>query len=367
MEIRINRAIKEQTKVSYAIESAGPLPYDVDCGEGINIVMAPPEATKAFQNLNFEMLQPYPHSVAVKDSIIAYWKDYAALDYKKILLCDGSISGLYLLNRLFLERGDRVLGYVPQFSEYETDVEMYGCQYDQVLLKKEENYKFSADDVLEALNEQHKLVYLDNPNNPTGQIIPLAEIEKILRAAQMQNVFVIVDEAYGDYMPKQNSAMQLVDQYDNLIVVKTFSKGFGLAGLRGGYLVLPTELVPYVGNISNPYAMSELSRSVAAQTIKAESFLEVLMEKTGNIKRKLLTLPLRNISVAETAETVSICMLTHNNPDIDLAEEFAKRHILVISGKDFHNLGKNSVRLRVPGEEDMPKVLQALQEIDKLN
>ena len=367
MELRINQAIKEHTKVSYAIESTEPLTYDVDCGEGINIVMAPQEAMKAFQNLKFEMLQPYPHSVAVKDSIIKYWRDYTTLDYKRIVLCDGSISGLYLLNRLFLEKGDHVLGYVPQFSEYETDVEMYGCQYDQVLLKKEKNYKFCAEDVLAVLNGQHKLVYLDNPNNPTGQIIQLTEIEKILTIAQQQNVFVIVDEAYGDYMPKQNSVMQLVDKYDNLIVVKTFSKGFGLAGLRGGYLILPLELVPYVRNISNPYIMSELSRSVAAQTIKDEDFLKVLMEKTRKIKKQLLSLALKNISVAETAETVSICLLTHKNPAFDLAEEFAKRRILVISGKNFHNLEKNSVRLRIPSEEDMPKVLEALHEIDIMN
>ena len=81
MELRINQAIKEHTKVSYAIESSGTLPFDVDCGEGINIVMAPPEAMKAFQNLKFEMLQPYPHSVSVKDSIITYWKGYACLLY----------------------------------------------------------------------------------------------------------------------------------------------------------------------------------------------------------------------------------------------------------------------------------------------
>ena len=171
------------------------------------------------------------------------------------------------------------------------------------------------EDVLAALNGQHKLVYLDNPNNPTGQIIPLIEIEKILAAAQKQNVFVIVDEAYDDYMPKQNSAMQLVDKYDNLIVVKTFSKGFGLAGLRGGYLVLPLELVPYVGNISNPYTMSELSRSVAAQTMKDEAFLEVLMEKTGEIKRQLLSLPLRHITAAETADTVSCLLYTSDAAD----------------------------------------------------
>ena len=292
MELKINQSIKEQTKVSYAIESAGPLPYDIDCGEGINIVMTPPAAQKAFAELKFEMLQPYPHSVAVKDSIIHYWKGYTELNYKRIVLCDGSISGLYLLNRLFLEKDAHVLGYVPQFSEYETDVKMYGCHFDRVTLKKENNYKFSAEDVLDALNDSHRLVYLDNPNNPTGQVIPLAEIEKILKAAAKLGAAVIVDEAYGDYMPKENSATSLCDAYDNLIVVKTFSKGFGLAGLRAGYLLLPEQLVPNIGNITNPYSMSELSRSVAAKTIQDEAFLEELRSKTGALKKQLMTYPL---------------------------------------------------------------------------
>ena len=367
MEIKINSAIKSQTKVSYAIESAGPLPYDIDCGEGINIVMTPPAAVKAFQELKFEMLQLYPHSVAVKDSIINYWEGYADLNYKRIILCDGSVSGLYLINRLFLEEGDRVLGYVPQFSEYETDVKMYGCHFDGVPLKKESNYKFSAEDVIAALKEEHKLVYLDNPNNPTGQIIPLAEIEKILQAAQKMGVAVIVDEAYGDYMPKENTAATFCDKYDNLVVVRTFSKGFGLAGLRAGYLILPEQLTSYMSNITNPYAMSELSRNVAAKTIQDETFLEELRGKTADLKKQMLSMPWKNISIAETAETVSICLLTHKNPAINLAEEFAKRRILVISGDDFYNVDKNSCRFRVPAAEDMPKVLEAMKEIDKMN
>ena len=106
MELKINSIIKAHTKVSYAVESAGPRPYDIDCAEGTNIVSYSPSAEEAFHELQFEMLRSYPHSLAVKDSVIHYWKDYAELNYKNITLCDGSISGLYLINRLFLEKGD---------------------------------------------------------------------------------------------------------------------------------------------------------------------------------------------------------------------------------------------------------------------
>lgn len=363
MNLRIHSAIAANTKVSYAIESAGPLPYDIDCGEGINTVMVPPAAKKAFSELSFEMMRPYPHSVAVKDSLISYWKGYCDLSYRRIILCDGSVSGLYLINRLFLEKGDAVLGYVPQFSEYETDVKMHGALFDSVALKKENNYRFSADDVIAALKPAHKLVYLDNPNNPTGQVIPLSEIEKILIAAAKINTAVIVDEAYGDYMPKENSAASLCDKYDNLILVKTFSKGFGLAGLRAGYLILPDQLVDSMANITNPYAMSEFSRTIAAKTIADEDFLDILRSKTSELKKQLFR-PWKHFSIAETCETVSICLITHDDPNINLAEEFAKRKILVISGDDFYGIEKNSIRFRVPAEKDMPAVLKAMEEID---
>ena len=367
MELKINSVIKAHSKVSYAIESAGPRPYDIDCAEGTNIVSYSPSAEEAFNELNFEMLRSYPHSLAVKDSVIHYWKDYADLNYKNITLCDGSISGLYLLNRLFLEGGDHVLGYVPTFSDFVADVAMHGCTFDAVTLKPENNYKFCPEELLEKLNENHKLVYIDNPNNPTGQIIPLEDIEKILQAAAELGVAVIVDEAYGEYMPKENSAVSLFGKYDNLIVPKTFSKGFGLAGLRAGYILMPESLNPYMTNITNPYCMSELSRYVAAKTIRNEAFLNELLAETARLKRMILEYPWKNIYPAVTAETVSICLLQHRNPDVDMAAEFAKFRIWVYSGSDFDNIGKNACRFRVPAAKDMPRVMEALKAIDEIN
>lgn len=367
MELRINSVIKTHTKISYAVEAEGPLPYDIDCGEGINIVSPPPAAEAAFAATNFEMLRMYPHSFAAKDSIIQYWKEQATLNYKNITLCDGTISGLYLINRLFLEPGDRVLGYVPQFSDYVADVIMHGCHFDSVVLHPEKNYKFDADEMISKLTAEHKLVYIDNPNNPTGQIISLSDIERILQAAQKLGVSVIVDEAYGEYMPKENSAVTLFEKYENLLIPKTFSKGFGLAGLRAGYVLIPEILNPYMTNITNPYCMSEISRVIAGKVIQDESFLDGLREQTAELKKMMLDYPWKNIYAAETAPSVSICLLFHKNPDVDLAAEFAKHRILVYSGVCYETIGKNGCRFRVPAAEDMPKVMEALKAIDAID
>ncbi|MBR5590197.1 MAG: histidinol-phosphate aminotransferase family protein [Anaerotignum sp.] len=367
MELRINSIIKAHTKISYAVESEGPRPFDIDCAEGSNIVSNPPAAVEAFKDLKYELIRMYPHSMAAKDSIIEYWKDYAKLNYKNITLCDGSISGLYLINRLFLEKGDRVLGYVPTFSDYAADVIMHGCEYDGIVLKPENNYKFDADELIAALTAEHKLIYIDNPNNPTGQVMPLADIEKILQAAEKLGVTVIIDEAYGEYMPKENSAVKLFEKYDNLLVPKTFSKGFGLAGLRAGYILMPEVLNPYMTNITNPYCMSELSRVVAAKVIKDEAFLTELMDDTAKLKKMMLEYPWKNLYAAETADTCSICLLFHKNPEVDLAEEFLKHRILVYSGVCYDTITKNGCRFRVPAAEDMPAVMEAMKAIDAID
>lgn len=368
MEFRIAEGVRRHLKKSYAIESEELFTdFDVDCGEGINMVMASDKARRAFAELDFAMAGPYPHSPALKDAIAAHAPAVAAggrpLARGNIFLCDGSIGGLYLINRLFLEPGDRVLGYVPQFSEYETDVKMRGCAFDSVALRPEDHFRFDADAFIAALRPEHKLAYLDNPNNPTGQIIPLAAIEKILAAAGTLGVPVVVDEAYGDYMEPDGSALTLWGKYENLLVVKTFSKGFGLAGLRAGYLALPDALTQAMSNITNPYAVSALSRHVAARAVADTAFLAGLRRKTADIKQELLR-PWKRLSVAHTAPTVSISLLTHADPAVDLAREFARRRVLVISGTDFSGIGKNSVRFRVPAAADMPRVLEALADMD---
>lgn len=367
MEFRIADGIRRHLKKSYAIESQELFAaFDVDCGEGINTVMASELAREAFAGLDFSMAGPYPHSPALKDAILASRPAArGALRRDNIVLCDGSVAGLYLVNRLFLEPGDRVLGYIPQFSEYETDVMMHGCAFDAVPLRAEDGYRFDPDAFIAALRPEHKLAYLDNPNNPTGQVIPPPAMEKILRAAAALNVAVLVDEAYGDYMPPEYSALSLWGRHENLMLCKTFSKGFGLAGLRAGYLVLPDELAAAMANITNPYTVSALSRHVAARVVGDTAFLSALRDRTAAIKRLLLR-PWKHVAVACTEPTVSISLLTHADPGVDLAREFARRGVLVISGTDFSGIGKNSARLRVPAAADMPRVLEALEDIDNM-
>ena len=137
--------------------------------------------------------------------------------------------------------------------------------------------------------------------------------------------------------------------------------------MRAGYILMPESLNPYMTNITNPYCMSELSRSVAAKTIRNEAFLDGLREETARLKRMVLEYPWKNIYAAETADSVSITLLIHRNPAVDMAAEFAKFRIWVYSGCDFDTLTKNSCRFRVPAAKDMDRVMEALKAIDAID
>ena len=352
MEYKIKKSIASNIKESYSIEGEDAFQnIDIDCAEGINTVSFSDYAIEAFNSIDYTIMKDYPHSLTVKKSIIDFWKKYTdtEINYDNIVLCDGSIGALFLINKLFIENNDKVLGLAPQFPEYKMDVTMSGGIFESYKLKPENNYKFIASEFIDLINDDLKLIYLDNPNNPTGQIIPLEAIEKVLKSALDKNIVVIVDEAYGDYMNENNSAVNLVPKYENLIVTKTFSKAYGLAGLRGGYII----------------QNEDLTKVIASKVVSDHDFLEKMRKTNSEMKSQLIK-EYQNLNICENGTTVSIMMVTHKNKDIDLEKEFAKLKIGVISCASFESVDKNSVRFRLPSPKYLSRIIEAFNIIDNL-
>ena len=101
-----------------------------------------------------------------------------------------------------------------------------------------------------------------------GIAVSVPKGSTILEAARAKGAYVLADEAYGDFIPKEEASLALWGEYDNLIVAKTFSKGFGLANLRCGYVVAPEELTGYMAKTLNPYVSSDLNRAICAAALQ---------------------------------------------------------------------------------------------------
>ena len=400
-KLKIKKQLLEQEKVSYAMDHIVLPEGGIDCSEGCNPYGFPPECIDALRGFDAARLGPYPHSPALYNAITKYWADVIDVERENIHLADGSINALYIINNIFDTHNAVCLGISPQFTDYYMHAEMIGIEYETYQLKRENNYKFDLNEFLAmhyeeeqfrdipASGKSYNFIYIDNPNNPTGQCIDIADIERIVSEAEKYDITVIIDEAYGDLMPKENSAVQLFARYPNLVVVRTLSKAYGLAGMRAGYIIAHKNLINCMNKMTNPYMVGELTREVAAVALGCTDFVESskadFREMKTAIKKVLgcseeYTVDNSDIScsedykagnsgrlhIAETLDTSSICLLYHDNEEINLKDEFFKRGVLVVDGYDFKGLDSNSARVRMPRIEEFPKLLDAIKEINKL-
>ena len=363
MELPVKPYIKSRLKTSYAVE--GPEnQYLIDCGDGVNVLTVSEKARAALAGIPYEAAQTYPHTVEMKKAIRRYWADLVDLPLSQIFLGEGSQSLLYDTCRLFLEPGDRVIGIGPCYAEFASDVGMWGAEYDFVPLRRENKFQFHVEEMLRRMDGSHKLVYMDTPNNPTGQAIPLDEVEAVVKRAEELSIPIIVDEAYGDYMPREQSALTLTPKYENLVVLRSFSKAHGLAGIRAGYGLLPRQLTVPLDNITHPYICSTPARIIARAALEDEGFLERTRHITAQCKAPFLERQWKNLTVSHTSPETPILLLTHSDPKVNLKKAFDPFRIKVVSGTSCVGLGINSVRIRVPSGQDRTPVLEAMDAID---
>ena len=363
MKYRISRVLEQVQSGSYLKDEGAVLADDViDCSLGVNPYGVTPTLTKEVYLKTFGDLSRYPDYPYGTDcrKICEYFSDLAALSPRQISMQSGSMSALCTINYIFLEENTHVLIPEPCFSSYVSHARLCGAVIDAVPLSETERFAFSPERYIEALHPSQRLAYLDNPNNPTGQYIDLGTLRRILTAAEEKNIVVIVDEAYGDFLDKRCSAVSLIPEFDNLLVVRSFSKAFGLGGLRAGYIVMPEDLISVINKNSGEMNLNSVASRLVPHVLAHPEFLEESRTRIRTNKNELIR-TLRHIQVSVTADEVPIA-LYYTKKDIDLGEIFLKHGIRVENGPDFPGLTKRHLRLRVPS--DTTELLQRLNVIE---
>ncbi len=172
-----------------------------------------------------------------------------------LLVTRGSSEAIDLLMRVFCEAGrDNVVTTTPSFSMYEHYALVQGAELRQVGTSPDEDFRVDPARILEACDEATKLVILCSPNNPTGTYVPTGVITEILERRADRSI-VVVDEAYIEFAPGQ-SVTELVDRYDNLVVLRTLSKALAFAGARCGSVIAQPDVIDMVNAVQAPYAIA---------------------------------------------------------------------------------------------------------------
>ncbi len=371
MDYKIKKNIKDFSAYCYAVppEGASDIPPDklIDCSLGINPYGYSDYigVEKLFEQIKAgHILNDYPDVAynKIREDICLSFEKICPIKKENFRVGTGTIGILEKLTQLFVEKDTKALGFCPQFPSFRINVMLCGGRVDGVLLREENNYKIDVEEIIENINSDYKLIYIDNPSNPTGQIIPIESIRKLTKLAKESGVFVIVDEAYGDFMEKKNSAVNIINEFDNIAVIRSASKAYGLAGLRFGYLVADQRFLKEYDKIDTPFPVSSLSATLFSSVLKDEKFLEDSRKKVSIIKKETID-SFRKIKVWETGDTVPIMIIEHPNKDLNLYEEFLKYNVFVEPYFAFENTGKNCVRMRVLAEpERIIKIIKQLEE-----
>lgn len=208
-----------------------------------NTVGCSPRVLEALRTLDFERLARYPEREPAERAVA----EFLGRQAPEVLLTNGVDEGIHLVCETYLEADDEVIVAVPTFSMYEIYAAATGARV--VTVEAKDGFAFPAADVLARIGERTRLIAVANPNNPTGSVAGREDLLKI--AAAVPNAALLVDEAYFDFYGQ--SVLDAVGTTSNLFVARTFSKAYGLAGMRIGVLVGAAEQIAMVRRVSSPY------------------------------------------------------------------------------------------------------------------
>ena len=270
----------------------------------------------------------------------------------------GSDEAIDLLVRIFCEPGkDRILITPPTYGMYKVTANIHDIYVDQVPLT--DNFDIDTEGVLNAIGEDTKLLFFCSPNNPTGNDLSVGAIREI--AGRFSGI-VVVDEAYVDFSERESLAPEIVD-YPNMVVLQTFSKAFGLAGIRLGVAFAAEEIVHYMLKIKAPYNVNSLTAYYALEAMNNLDTIRFNIEKIVE-ERERLSQALSMLSfVEEVYPTDANFILFKLNGDAHgVYEKMAERGIIVRYRGDQPNC-EHCLRVTVGTPDENDRFLSALKEV----
>lgn len=189
----------------------------------------------------------------------------------QIVFGNGSNDILELCARAFLQAGDEAIYSQHAFAVYPLVTQAVGAKGVVVPAK---NFAHDLDGFLQAVTEKTRIVFVANPNNPTGTLISKVALKAFLDELP-NNILVVLDEAYDEYLSKadQSEAIARLEQYSNLIISRTFSKAYGLAGLRIGFGLMHADLADILNRIRQPFNVNSVAQSAAAASLTDDDFV----------------------------------------------------------------------------------------------
>jgi len=309
-----------------------------------------PRVSQALSKYPYLNIYPDSNQTELRESLSIY----LGLGPEYLVAGNGSDELIDLLLRMFLEPGDEVIVNVPTFDMYRFSTEV--CRGTVVNVLRKPNFEVDVAGIKAAVTPRTRIIFVTSPNNPTGTIITREDILELIKLG----LPLVVDEAYYEF--SGNSVVDLVPHYDNLMVLRTFSKWAGLAGLRVGYGAFPLKIADIIMKIKPPYSINMAASLAVKISIEDRGYL---LDTVGKMirERERMFEQLSSLDFLKPVPSQAnfiLCEVIRGSAKY-LQDELEKRGILV---RYYNNaLLRNYIRISAGKPEQTDKIIAALRKI----
>ncbi len=314
-----------------------------------------PKICNLYDNINYN-IYPDNYDTKLREKLSAK----LGVNKSNLLFGNGSVEIIQMLARVFLDPNDNVISELPSFSSYFSEAMIQNAQIKTI--KYNSDFSFDINSIIELIDEKTKIIFLTNPNNPLGTILSKEELNMVMEKVP-KDILVVVDEAYYEFVRDENyvSAIDYIKDYDNICVLRTFSKAYGLASLRIGYIVANENVISNLEKVRVPFNVSTIAQKAAIIALEDQEYMNQSIKKIHKtIDYMYESLDKLNIQYIKTQ--ANFIMINVRKSAEDVTYELLKRGYIVRAG---FPLMDNWIRVSISTLEDMQGFIKALCEVIK--
>jgi histidinol-phosphate aminotransferase len=330
----------------------------IKLGSNENPIGPSPRAVEAVKK-SIKDMNRYPESDL--SDLIREIAVYSKVTPEQVLVGgDGADEILDVLGKTFTEPGDEFIVPLPSYMYYEFTLKIHGAI--PVFARWDvENNRLDVDSVLSALSPRTRLIFLCTPNNPTGGLITKEDIQRVLESTE---ALVVVDEAYFEFSGTDN--VELLQDYENLLILRTFSKVLGLAGMRIGYALASNDIIQYMYRVKPVFSLTKLSYVAALSTLQDKEYIErsraVSVESRDYLYQGLLEFSMLRV-FKSYANYLLVDVRETGKNSAQITDELMKRGVIVRNCSSFRGLDDYWIRVSVGTLKEDERFLKILKDI----
>lgn len=304
------------------------------------------------------LISEYPDSNSVNLRKALKW--YCKIPFEQIVIGNGATEIIYNFCKAFLNKTTPILIPIPTFGEYESAAKLSGCK---IIFFKTMDLEKDLENFIKKI-PKNGCVFICNPNNPTGKLLSKKNLLKIVHDAKKKLSVVFVDESFIELVPDSNqSIIKYTKKFENLFILRSMTKSFGLAGIRIGYGIGSKRIISILNNLKIPWNVSGLAQDAAGAALCSISHLKKTKKIIKN-ESKFLRNSISKIDGFECHDTnTNFILIKTKKKSKTLQKKLLKKKILIRDCSTFRGLNNNYIRIAVKTRKENKKLVKALEKI----